>query len=130
MKALINKSKSKRLITLSIVVVLLFQLILASVVNINFSEDVHAEALSPKDTLLLKVLKAGFKKCIDGGVLSKKDIKDSNIREDILFNTNTPIYVNNFLQVIMIVIIVSILFRHWVAKIIYPLMALSQKKIV
>ena len=68
MKALINKSKSKRLITLSIVVVLLFQLILASVVNINFSEDVHAEALSPKDTLLLKVLKAGFKKCIDGGV--------------------------------------------------------------
>ena len=95
MKALINKSKSKRLITLSIVVVLLFQLILASVVNINFSEDVHAEALSPKDTLLLKVLKAGFKKCIDGGVLSKKDIKDSNIREDILFNTNTPIYVND-----------------------------------
>ena len=93
MKALINKSK--RLITLSIVVVLLFQLILASVVNINFSEDVHAEALSPKDTLLLKVLKAGFKKCIDGGVLSKKDIKDSNIRENILFNTNTPIYVND-----------------------------------
>ena len=95
MKALINKNKSKRLILLSIVVVFLFQLILTSVVNINFSEDVHAEALSPKDTLLLKVLKAGFKKCIDGGVLSKKDIKDSNISPNILFNTNTPIYVND-----------------------------------
>ena len=95
MKVLINKNKSKRLITLSIVVVFLFQLILTSVVNINFSEDVHAEALSPKDTLLLKVLKAGFKKCIEGGVLSQNKIKDSDVKEGNLFNINMPIYVND-----------------------------------
>ena len=95
MKVLINKNKSKRLITLSIVVVFLFQLILTSVVNINFSEDVHAEALSPKDTLLLKVLKAGFKKCIEGGVLSQNKIKDSDVKDGNLFNINMPIYVND-----------------------------------
>lgn len=95
MKALINKNKSKRLIILSIVVVFLFQLILTSTVNISFSEDVHAEALSPKDTLLLKVLKAGFKKCIEGGVLSQNKIKDSDVKEGNLFNTNMPIYVND-----------------------------------
>ena len=85
MKVFINKNKNKRVILLSIVVVFLFQYILTSAVNINFTEDVHAEALSPKDTLLLKVLKAGFKKCIDGGVLSKKEIKDSVINEQILY---------------------------------------------
>ena len=95
MKALINKNKSKRLIILSIVVVFLFQLILTSTVNISFSEDVHAEALSPKDTLLLKVLKAGFKKCIEGGVLSQNKIKDSDVKEGNLFNINMPIYVND-----------------------------------
>ena len=95
MKVFINKNKNKRVILLSIVVVFLFQYILTSAVNINFTEDVHAEALSPKDTLLLKVLKAGFKKCIDGGVLSKKEIKDSVINEQILFNVTSPIYVND-----------------------------------
>ena len=95
MKVFINKNKNKRVILLSIVVVFLFQYILTSVVNINFTEDVHAEALSPKDTLLLKVLKAGFKKCIDGGVLSKKEIKDSVINEQILFNVTSPIYMND-----------------------------------
>ena len=95
MKVFINKNKNKRVILLSIVVVFLFQYILTSAVNINFTEDVHAEALSPKDTLLLKVLKAGFKKCIDGGVLSKKEIKDSVINEQILFNVTSPIYMND-----------------------------------
>ena len=95
MKVFINKNKNKRVILLSIVVVFLFQYILTSAVNINFTEDVHAEALSPKDTLLLKVLKAGFKKCIDGGVLSKKEIKDSVINEQILFNVTSPIYGND-----------------------------------
>ncbi len=95
MKVSINKNKNKRAILLFIVVIFLFQFVLTSVVNINFTEDVHAEALSPKDTLLLKVLKAGFKKCIDGGVLSKKEIKDSVINEQILFNVTSPIYGND-----------------------------------
>lgn len=91
MKAFISKSKSKRLVTLSIVVVFLFQLILTSVVNISFPEDVHAEALSPKDTLLLKVLKAGFQRCIDSGILSRESITGSTISENILFN-DLPVY--------------------------------------
>ena len=95
MKVFINKNKNKRVILLSIVVIFLFQFVLTSVVNINFTEDVHAESLSPKDTLLLKVLKSGFKKCIEGGVLSKKEIKDSVINEQILFNVTSPIYVND-----------------------------------
>ena len=95
MKAPISKDKSKRLILLSVVVAFLFQFVLTSVVNINFTEDVHAESLSPKDTLLLKVLKASFKKCIEGGVLTKKDIKDSKIDRNILFNVTSPIFGND-----------------------------------
>ena len=95
MKVPISKDKSKRLILLSVVVAFLFQFVLTSVVNINFTEDVHAESLSPNDTLLLKVLKASFKKCIEGGVLTKKEIKDSKIDRNILFNVTSPIFGND-----------------------------------
>ena len=81
MKVSINKNK--RLIPLFIVFVLLFQFIFSTISSIKFTEDVHAEALSPKDTLLLKVLKSSFKKCIEGGVLTKNDIKDSKIDRNI-----------------------------------------------
>ena len=93
MKVSINKNK--RLIPLFIVFVLLFQFIFSTISSIKFTEDVHAEALSPKDTLLLKVLKSSFKKCIEGGVLTKNDIKDSKIDRNILFNVTSPIFGND-----------------------------------
>ena len=93
MKVSINKNK--RLIPLFIVFVLLFQFIISTISSIKFTEDVHAEALSPKDTLLLKVLKAGFKKCIEGGVLTQNNIKDSKIDRNILFNVTSPIFGND-----------------------------------
>ena len=93
MKVSINKNK--RLIPLFMVFVLLFQFIFSTISSIKFTEDVHAEALSPKDTLLLKVLKSSFKKCIEGGVLTKNDIKDSKIDRNILFNVTSPIFGND-----------------------------------
>ena len=93
MKVSINKNK--RLIPLFIVFVLLFQFIFSTISSIKFTEEAHADALSPKDTLLLKVLKSGFKKCIEGGVLTKQDIKDSKIDRNILFNVTSPIFGND-----------------------------------
>ena len=91
----ISINKNKKLIPLFIVFVLLFQFILSSISSVKFTEEVHAATLSPKDTLLLKVLKSSFKKCIEGGVLTKKDIKDSKIDRNILFNVTSPIFGND-----------------------------------
>ena len=95
MKNLLSKNKNKQVISIIFSLAILFQVLLFSMGAIYSGNNAHADGLTPQDSLLLKVLKSGFKKCIEGGVLTKKEIKNSNISREIIFNTTLPIYVND-----------------------------------
>ncbi len=97
MKTLGRNSRTKRIIILSIVTVLLLQLVLSTISGIHIKENnVYATgSLSPQDSLLLKVLKNGFRKCINSGVLTKNPVINSDVNESNLFNKNLAAYKNN-----------------------------------
>lgn len=95
MKNLLSKNKNKQVFSIIFSLAILFQILLFSMGAIHSGNNAHADGLTPQDSLLLKVLKSGFKKCIEGGVLTKKEIKNSNISREIIFNTTLPIYVND-----------------------------------
>ena len=97
MKTLGRNSRTKRIIILSIATVLLLQLVLSTISGIHIKENnVYATgALSPQDSLLLKVLKNSFRKCIDNGVLTKNPVINSAVAESNLFNKTLAAYKND-----------------------------------
>lgn len=94
MKTLGRNSRTKRIIILSITTVLLLQLVLSTIIGIHIKENnVYATgSLSPQDSLLLKVLKNSFRKCINNGVLTKNPVINSDVNESNLFNKNLAAY--------------------------------------
>ncbi len=94
MKTLGRNSRTKRIIILSITTVLLLQLVLSTIIGIHIKENnVYATgSLSPQDSLLLKVLKNSFWKCINNGVLTKNPVINSDVNESNLFNKNLAAY--------------------------------------
>jgi len=97
MKTLGRNSRTKRIIILSIATVLLLQLVLSTISGIHIKENnVYATgALSPQDSLLLKVLKNSFRKCINSGVLTKNPVINSAVDEKNLFNKTLAAYKND-----------------------------------
>ena len=97
MKTLGRNSRTKRIIILSIATVLLLQLILSTISGIHIKENnVFATgSLSPQDSLLLKVLKNSFRKCINDGVLTKNPVINSAVAESNLFNKTLAAYKND-----------------------------------
>ena len=97
MKTLGRNSRTKRIIILSIATILLLQLILSTISGIHIKENnVFATgSLSPQDSLLLKVLKNSFRKCINNGVLTKNPVINSDVNESNLFNKNLAAYKND-----------------------------------
>lgn len=97
MKTLGRNSRTKRIIILSIATVLLLQLVLSTISGIHIKENnVYATgALSPQDSLLLKVLKNSFRKCINNGVLTKNPVINSAVAESNLFNKTLAAYKND-----------------------------------
>ena len=95
MKKLVNRNKNIRLVVFMFTLVILLQVILSTIANVDPRRDVYADGLSPQDSLLLKVLKSGFKKCIESGVLSKNQINNSNFDDKSIFNTTLPAYEND-----------------------------------
>lgn len=95
MKKLVNRNKNIRLAIFIFTLVILLQVILFTIANVGPRRDVYADGLSPQDSLLLKVLKSGFKKCIESGVLSKNQINNSNFELKDVFNTTLPVYEND-----------------------------------
>lgn len=94
MKTLGRNSRTKRIIILSITTVVLLQLVLSTIIGIHIKENnVYATgSLSPQDSLLLKVLKNSFRKCINDGVLTKNPVINSDVNESNLFNKNLAAY--------------------------------------
>ena len=94
MKNLGRNSRTKRIIILSIATILLLQLVLSTISGIHIKENnVYATgSLSPQDSLLLKVLKNSFRKCINNGVLTKNPVINSDVNESNLFNKNLAAY--------------------------------------
>lgn len=94
MKTLGRNSRTKRIIILSITTVLLLQLVLSTIIGIHIKENnVYATgSLSPQDSLLLKVLKNSFRKCINNGVLTKNPVINSDVNESNLFNKTLAAY--------------------------------------
>ena len=94
MKTLGRNGRTKRIIILSITTVLLLQLVLSTIIGIHIKENnVYATgSLSPQDSLLLKVLKNSFRKCINNGVLTKNPVINSDVNESNLFNKNLAAY--------------------------------------
>lgn len=94
MKNLGRNSRTKRIIILSIATILLLQLVLSTISGIHIKENnVYATgSLSPQDSLLLKVLKNSFRKCINNGVLTKNSVINSDVNESNLFNKNLAAY--------------------------------------
>ena len=94
MKTLGRNSRTKRIIILSIATILLLQLVLSTISGIHIKENnVYATgSLSPQDSLLLKVLKNSFRKCINNGVLTKNPVINSDVNESNLFNKNLAAY--------------------------------------
>lgn len=97
MKTLGRNSRTKRIIILSIATVLLLQLVLSTISGIHIKENnVYATgSLSPQDSLLLKVLKNSFRKCINDGVLTKNPVINSAVDEKNLFNKTLAAYKND-----------------------------------
>lgn len=97
MKTLGRNSRTKRIIILSIATVLLLQLVLSMISGIRIKENnVYATgSLSPQDSLLLKVLKNSFQKCINDGVLTKNPVINSAVDEKNLFNKTLAAYKND-----------------------------------
>lgn len=97
MKTLGRNSRTKRIIILSIATVLLLQLVLSTISGIHIKENnVYATgSLSPQDSLLLKVLKNSFRKCINNGVLTKNPVINSAVAESNLFNKTLAAYKND-----------------------------------
>ena len=97
MKTLGRNSRTKRIIILSIATILLLQLILSTISGIHIKENnVFATgSLSPQDSLLLKVLKNSFRKCINNGVLTKNPVINSAVAESNLFNKTLAAYKND-----------------------------------
>lgn len=97
MKTLGRNSRTKRIIILSIATILLLQLVLSTISGIHIKENnVYATgALSPQDSLLLKVLKNSFRKCINDGVLTKNPVINSAVAESNLFNKTLAAYKND-----------------------------------
>ena len=97
MKTLGRNSRTKRIIILSIATILLLQLILSTISGIHIKENnVFATgSLSPQDSLLLKVLKNSFRKCINNGVLTKNPVINSAVAESNLFNKTLAVYKND-----------------------------------
>ena len=95
MKKLVNRNKNIRLVVFMFTLVFLLQVILSTIANVGPRRNVYADGLSPQDSLLLKVLKSGFKKCIESGVLSKNQINNSNFDDKSIFNTTLPVYEND-----------------------------------
>jgi hypothetical protein cdiviTM7_00597 len=94
MKNLGRNSRTKRIIILSIATILLLQLVLSTISGIHIKENnVYATgSLSPQDSLLLKVLKNSFRKCINNGVLTENPVINSDVNESNLFNKNLAAY--------------------------------------
>lgn len=97
MKTLGRNSRTKRIIILSIATALLLQLVLSTISGIHIKENnVYATgSLSPQDSLLLKVLKNSFRKCINDGVLTKNPVINSAVDEKNLFNKTLAAYKND-----------------------------------
>lgn len=97
MKTLGRNSRTKRIIILSIATVLLLQLVLSTISGIHIKENnVYATgSLSPQDSLILKVLKNSFRKCINDGVLTKNPVINSAVDEKNLFNKTLAAYKND-----------------------------------
>lgn len=97
MKTLGRNSRTKRIIILSIATALLLQLVLSTISGIHIKENnVYATgSLSPQDSLLLKVLKNSFQKCIGDGVLTKNPVINSAVDEKNLFNKALAAYKND-----------------------------------
>ena len=97
MKNLGRNSRTKRIIILSIATILLLQLVLSTISGIHIKENnVYATgSLSPQDSLLLKVLKNSFRKCINDGVLTKNPVINSAVDEKNLFNKTLAAYKND-----------------------------------
>lgn len=95
MKKLVNRNKNIRLAIFIFALVILLQVVLSTIANVGPRRDVYADGLSPQDSLLLKVLKSGFKKCIESGVLSKNQINNSKFDDKDIFNITLPAYEND-----------------------------------
>jgi hypothetical protein len=88
-----TKIKSKLPVIL-VTLVIIFSIVISSFISIfQSSRKTYAEGLSPADTLLLGVVKEGFKKCINSGILTKNAVNSSdNYKEGDIFMKSSSAY--------------------------------------
>ena len=88
-----TKIKSKLPVIL-VTLVIIFSIVTSSFISIfQSSRKTYAEGLSPADTLLLGVVKEGFKKCINSGILTENAVNSSdNYKEGDIFMKSSSAY--------------------------------------